>query len=495
MEPAGKSGNLPPRFRRIFFRGVALLAAAPVLFFLLSNLWLATPWGRGWIAEKISSRLGMEAHLEGVNWSPWSGIRLRGLTVLQPPPLRAHVSEPLFAATDIRLWPVWKAWARRRLELHSVEIERPRVVVPLQLLSHLSPSPAAPAPVPAIAAIKVPVVPAPLASGNPPAFSVPIIPLEQPVTAPSSPAVVQEVPAPPKSAPQVPPPAGTTAPTNWVHIRDGSFAFVSAASDQPSLEARGLHADLPLGGASANSSARLETLSLFGNPLTSDLRLPLQWQLPILAIGPSEQSIAGITFAGGAKVGLVNGLPTHVQIECPIQKDLAWDWANHTGARLGNLRAGARFSGFLVSPASWQGDLGIEGQTLSVNRPDTSRTFDRGNLVAGLRGNVVAAPDFRMIGDNLSLLGNALAFTDGRGAAVLRIVAEPTIAAGISSKFAAIGAPLNFAPLGTPDRMAVDLTLYTYPDGSILLQLGAGGPALDKDNALKLIKALMNASP
>lgn len=510
MNPAGNPGILPPRFRtsilrRYFLRGIVLVAIAPVLLFLLSNLWLSSPWGCRWVAGKISARAGLEARLDGVSWSPWNGIHLRGLTISQPTHLSSGVAEPLVRAESIRLWPVWKAWLKKRPELSSIEIEQPRVVIPLQLFSHLTPAASPPPTGPAVTVNETPA--APPHAVSPPLSEVALSPISPPETPPASETpTTPPIPTTPSSAPTVPSqetpvptpsPIARPHPTVWVSLRGGSVALVTKGTEQILFEGRGLDADLPLSGAPATSSARIDSFTLFGNQIASSLSLPIHWQAPVLSVTWSEQAIAGITFQGSAKIGLLPGLPVQVEVECPTQKNLAWDWPQESSARIEEFHAAAQFQGYLSHRTTWQGNFLSETQKTTAQFDGHTEVFDHGGMVATLRNGVFHNPDTRFIGDTLSLLANATVLPDGRGAAVLRIVAEPSVAKAITARFQAVGLPLSFAPLGTPDRLAIDLTLYTYPNGELLLQLGEGENAgsLDTPNTLRLIKALCGASP
>ncbi|RYD19059.1 MAG: hypothetical protein EOP88_20355, partial [Verrucomicrobiaceae bacterium] len=144
MDPEAPIGGKRRGFRRWRLVAVCLLAS-PAVLLLLVNITLSNPWSRRWMAGKISQRAGgLEARVSSATWSPWNGISIGGLELLQPLPLRAAVKEPLLRVEYVRADPAWRAWLRGRPEISGIVIDTPRVVLPLELVSHLAAS--APAP-------------------------------------------------------------------------------------------------------------------------------------------------------------------------------------------------------------------------------------------------------------------------------------------------------------------------------------------------------------
>ncbi|RYD31851.1 MAG: hypothetical protein EOP85_22330, partial [Verrucomicrobiaceae bacterium] len=138
MDAGTPNGARRRGFRR--WRTVlVLLAASPLLLLVALNLVLCTPWARGWIAKKIGQRAGgLEATMARASWTPWGGITVGGIELLQPPPLRAAVKQPLVSVESVKADPVWRAWLRGRQEISGLVIDTPRVVLPLELVSHLA---------------------------------------------------------------------------------------------------------------------------------------------------------------------------------------------------------------------------------------------------------------------------------------------------------------------------------------------------------------------
>ncbi len=144
--PIGEIRRGSRRWRRV----VLILLALPAIALLLGNLLLASPWSCRWIAGKIQARTGLETRVTGASWSPWSGASLNGLEFLQPVALRPMVKESLFKCASLRVTPVWRAWLRGRLEVRNIELDSPKILLPLEIISTLAgpPTPAPPTPPP-----------------------------------------------------------------------------------------------------------------------------------------------------------------------------------------------------------------------------------------------------------------------------------------------------------------------------------------------------------
>ena len=96
-----------------------------------------------------------------------------------------------------------------------------------------------------------------------------------------------------------------------------------------------------------------------------------------------------------------------------------------------------------------------------------------------LGGGRLSCLDARLIGDDLSLLGNATLLADGRIAAALRMVTAPEIASTLTQHaFPNISPPPVLTPLSTPQRVAFDLDLSGNFD-HLALQLGKDGPMVE----------------
>jgi hypothetical protein len=442
-----------------------MLCGLPPLAFALSNLWLASPWGRTWLAAKIQLHSGgLATRVGGASWSPWNGVTLREIVISQPPELSAAIAFPLVRISSLRLTPVWRALLRRRWALRDAVIDSPRIVLSAQMLSQLAQQAAAPT--------------APLAAIEPP--SPPVASL-QPAPAPATPerTGLPQLPgaAPPPSSPPPQPAAGAARqPTVWVRLRHASFQLVSATTALPLLEIADLTSELPLSGDAANSTLGLASLKAHGRTILADFQAPLTWQAPVLSLKPVETTLDGIRCQVAGKLALLNGLPMQLEVQLPKQSPAPLALPGGAVATVAQLATSGRFRGLLLAPATWQGDCFAECAAVSANAGDLHASFDRGTCFIALRGAVLSCVDARLVGDELSLLGNATLFADGRAAGVVRLVAPPESALAIVKRLfpKSTQAP-TLTPMATPQRAACDLAVFGTLT-ALQVQLGHDGP-------------------
>lgn len=270
---------------------------------------------------------------------------------------------------------------------------------------------------------------------------------------------------------------------------------MSSGRAEPLFEASGFNAVIPAAGDPADSLARLSSIRILQNGVANTLELPLHWQSPALQIGPVKGQLHGVPYQLTAKVARLGNLPLEVLMEVPIKSDASVAVPGGGTASARQFRAVGRFVGLLTSPSSWQGDFMIEGNGLSLTSPPRPEfRFDQGGAIVVLRGGVLSCTDARLIGDQLSLLGNATVLSDSRSAAVLRIVVPPDHARGISERIGKdVGKRIAFGTMGTPDRVGTDFYALGNLAG-IQVQLGQGGDVIDGPTLLALLKAKTAAS-
>jgi hypothetical protein len=446
------------RGRRLWPWAFVLLAACPLFLFAASNLWLNVS-GKTWIAGKITQKTTLDTQIGGASWSPWNGLSLRNIELSQPEALKSSVKKPLARIDQLRIQPVWKALFRQTLEVKSMELDSPEIVLPVQILAFLSqsaqpaPEPQLPAPVPPLPSVPSPQAP-PMA--------------ENPAILPS------------KSAEATPPkPVAPPRPTAWIEIRNGNFSLVSAGLETPLIEFLDFTTRLPVSGDAAKSSLLFESIRILGTPAVSKLDAPVQWQPPLLTLGPVENEIHGMKFRLLGQLASAQGLPSHFEILIPQQAPQPVDFPGGIHGQAETFAARARFQGLLLAPPTWQGDFITESQKPVFARGEEITTFDRGSSVFVLRGGTLACLDARLIGEELSLLGNGKIATDGQVAAVLRTVAAPEkLVENLRKILPGLQGTPSLTPLSTPQRAALDLEA-TGRLGEIQLRLGKDGPVIN----------------
>ena len=437
----------------------------PVAGLLLVNLWLACPPGRAWIAGKIQRRVGLETRIGRVEVWPWSGVSLHEVELLQAPALRAAVSDPFARIATIRLTPVWRSWLRGKREFRAVVLDSPQFVVPVELLADLAKS-------------KTPALVSAAPAAAPPAAVV-----APPFIGPPAPAPTTPPPAPPIPA-KVP---AILTPTAWLHLENASFSLFSAASGKSLIDITGLGGSIPVAGSPAESTLAVHSIRAGGEPLLSDLSSSLTWENPLLSLKPIETEIHGIkvTFAG--KLGMLSGLPMQIEALLPRQAIESISLPANCVASAEAIAANARFRGLLLAPGTWQGDFFAEAQAPSGNVAGHDVAFDRGSTVTVLRGGLLSCVDARLIGDDLSFLGNGSLLADGRLAAALRMVAAPESLTAIAGRMFKLPQGASLTPLSTPQRAAFDLEAAGNIS-QIFLRLGREGPIVELNHRTEEFK-------
>jgi hypothetical protein len=473
MDPAAPADKTRRRgWCRFLWRLALISVALTLLAFALSNLWLSSSWGRKWIGARISRALTLDTSIGGASWSPWNGGTLRQIRIEQPHTLRTKIDEPLAELTSIRVRPVWRALVRGRIVIDELEVNRPALVIPVQLLPHL-----ATAPTPPIAATPPPAaVPAkPIISGPDPR------PAADPALSPKPRPV--PIAAQPRSNPPGSAHVSDRRPTSWVRITQGSIHLMWAGRQTPLARIGEIDGNLPISGGPASSRLRLAPIEIGGQPGAQSIEAPLSWRDPVLQVGPIVIEEGGLRINASATVARAGGILINADLQIPDQPLPETTFAGGT-ALAESVTADVNFRGPLNSPASWKCDLMARATQISISRNGKQADFSIGGIMAVLRGGTFSCIDARLVGDSLSLLGNGTILADGRAAAVLRLVASPESAANITSGlFPGSHGDLPSTELGTSQRVAVDLEAFGTLD-RLFLQIGKSGPVMDLKDAL-----------
>lgn len=452
-----------PGARRRPLRRWILLAVLAGCLILLGlplalNLWLASPHGCRWMAAQVQSRTRLEARVASASLTPWNGLSIRGIELLQPPPLRAGVADPLLRIDQLVLAPVWKRWLSGRLDVESLRLDSPRLVIPAELLADIArrqqtpPTSAAPPPV--------------SAAVDPAADAAP----GRPAAPPAKPAD----PEPPRKPGALPAPP---APTGWVHVKNASIVLVSASGGSRLLEASAISGSIPVAGGPASSTLSTAGVSVAGHPVLGETRSSLDWKPPFLSLNVPEVPLLDLKTRWSATAALVGGLPLQVEAHLPEQPFNARGLPHGMQAQASSLHSSLRFRGLLFQPITWQADFAAAAASPSGRIAGHEASFDRGSCAIVLRGGRLTCPDARLIGDSLSLLGNGTLLADGRLAAALRMVAPPDVAEAIARRAFPRLERISLSPLSSPQRAAFDLEARGSI-GHILLRPGHEGPIL-----------------
>jgi len=429
------------------------LLVLPIALFLLSNLALTSRWGCRWIAGKITQRTGLDARVGGATWSPWRGATLRSIELLQPASLRTVVPEALLKVAEIQITPVWRAWLRGKPEVRSITLHEPRICLPLELIAHFA--------IPPLAAAHASSVPN-AAPASPPTARPPVIP-PAPIT-------------PPGVVTETSPPHFPAQPTGWIHLHDASFTLIHTESQHHLLDLTAISGSIPTAGDSAQATLNFGKISVAGVEITPRLTASLDWTPPRLTLKPLDLTILGYECKISGQLGMFHKLPIAFEAQLPRQALGPIHLPFDAQFAAGGFAANARFGGLLLAPITWQADLVTEATSPVIHIASQEAKFERGSSITVLRGGALSCVDIRLIGDELSLLGNATLLADGRLAAAARLVAHPATASALAGGvFPNISGARPFTALATPQRVAFDL----HALGNISqvdLQLGNQGP-------------------
>lgn len=447
------------RGKRRWSKVVVGLLALPIGLFVLSNLALNSGWTRRWVAGKLERNFGLPTQVGGLSWSPWFGVEAQNVVIQQPEPLRAGVKEPLARIERVRVVPVWRDWLHRRWTTRSVTFVSPRLVMPLEILSHFAtpPQPTLPAAGPPVA-VAIPPTPPPVAG-----------PAVAPVPGPT--AVPTPVAAP---LPALPP-----IPTTWLHLENASFALVHAGSDHALAEFSGFSGAIPVAGDPAKSHIGVDHIFVGGHEMAEHLGSDIAWKWPVLALRPVSFGAAGLDFRVAAQVASLEGAPVQLEWEMPSQelKETALPLGATASAR--SISAAFRFRGLLLAPVTWTGVLTAAADAPIVRVGTKEQAFDRASLVGVLQGGALECREVKIVSDSLALLGNGAILADGRISGSLRLIGPPDSVTGIVAEaFPTLPKPPSLTPLATPQRSAFDIEAVGSL-GALQVRFGADGPIVN----------------
>ena len=443
--------SFPGRLFSLFGSLVLLV----LLGYGVSNLWLMSPWGKGMIERKLGERTGFVWEVGSMSWSPWNGCNMRDVRMLLPDELGAEFEQPAMEVTRIRVMPYWSRMLRGSgARPREVLVDSPRVTVSLEMLASMldrigedlidEPAVAAPPDLAANSGNLGPVGPprpGPTPGPEPVADG---LPAQQAAPAQASPPAVER------------PPAGLPM---HLRVRDASVHLVARGKGVDLLRMDQMSLDMPIFGEDASGKIKVASLEISGFPKLSSLEQVLVWKRPGLEIEEQSMDLGGVKLRFGAQ--LVKG--RHVSGRFPFLVNMVIDPQQvesiegldsiglHVGA--GKVAGKFRFFGLLDSPMTWQAEMLLLGEGVSVSRGKEGEQghrmdFDVMYLPAILHQGKLHWGGAKMIGEDLSV-------------AVTRLVASPEVAGKLSKSLQRAGLADEswWHDLDTPDRKVRDLTV------------------------------------
>ena len=420
--------NVRRRWCSRILKVAAGLIVLAVLGFLLLQLLLMTPWLRGKVAGKVSQRMGgLEVSIAELKWTPWSGATVGGLEVKQPESLRELVSGPLLEVEEIHAWPDYLAAMKGKARVSEVTVRRPNLHVTVEMLVSIAAASAPPAEPPVVAKV----VPAPAVGP----VMTPVPPADQPMVGEvakndESPVVENPVAppvAPETEEPEVPPTPKVMRPRMRVVVEDGGFELVKAGVKERLAAVEGVKLDVPFFGEAGESVNRVALIECLGQTLDEDVEIKARTEgVGVVFVFPRDPKVEFGVF-GSCQFGVVQGLPVQVDLGLRLPKAEPMAISKMLSGECGEVQARAQGGGWLRFPGSWRGVAGAEAMQVTGRVAGQAVMFDSGSAVVQLAGGVVQSPDFRLIGDSASVLGNGWV-TSRDGAAVVRFVVPESVA-------------------------------------------------------------------
>jgi hypothetical protein len=444
-------------------RLVLCLFLLPLLFFLLSNALLRIPWCCGWIAAKVSKKIGLETSFVRAGWMPGGEFWLEDLDVQQPAPLRGLLPTPLLHVKKISLQPVWGELVKGHRDITRVTVDSPELMITVELLVDVlrRNSPNAP-PLPE---------PAQKAPGVPAAEPTSAVPESKPQALPPA----QPAPAPPQQPP-APEPAVQKS-TAWLHVINGRLTIFHAQSARTFLDATAIQATVPFEGKEAGGNFTVGRIVSFDNPLAENLQIPLQWKTPVLETPVLQFSFLGLPWETKAQVARVAGLGFQMVV---VQKNAEWKNPN-APFTVASIESIHRIGGYLLAPVTWNGESIAKANGLSAQWRNHRAEFFSARYRTILSHGVLQCTDVQALGDDMAVLGNGMVLADGRLAGIVRVTASHSTAGGLEEQVGKImpGEKPAMGNFMNEDRRVADVLLggnieqpsISFDHGKTLLDL------------------------
>jgi len=441
----------------------------------LSNLCLALPWTRDAIASQLKQRTGTDWKIGGLTWSPWNGVVVRDLQVLQPEALRGKLSEPVLEVERLQVKPYWSLLLHRELVLKEVVVESPHATVTVEMLMVLAENvmrnqvaeprlepPSSENP-------KLPSTTLAGSGGEKPSG-------EKPPKVAKNPKSKSEGATPKRQKPREQQPASSrprpqVARPMVLKIHGGELKLVSVQKNMQLLEVGEVSLELPLLGEDAVGELRMGRCQILGVPEMKSLTQKVAWKRPYLEVENLHGKWGDLKFAYKAQFGVVakspreKFFPFSINVVVPSQK---FEWVHGLERVAMEVRAeqvGAQFqcSGLALHPSSWRANMLLLAGQIRVKEKHGGHdiVFDEAVLPAGFRQGVLQWQGVRLIGEDVSVLGNGRVSPRGEILSVTRLVVSPEVSKmvvrGLQGARLVSHGNQWWSDLGTPDRKMRDL--------------------------------------
>lgn len=469
-----------------------------VLFFLLlilgcfgaSNLWLNSPWGCGLLTAKLEQKTQLEWSIEGASWSPWNGLTLRSVQMLQPEELRSQLRQPIVEVESIVVRPYWQPLLRGKLQLREVTVDSPQVTLAVEMLAMVAMDSVKGQPLPPV------FLGAPdLAHGAKGAGV--LRDKTQLGDTQSKDLARHQVEPSGATSPQAATPrankqaikAGShplaargqadavtrpmAGPPLSLHIRHGELRLLSVKQEVDILSFSGLKMDISLMGEDSSGSLALDVLRVLGSPDLTHLKQGLVWQRPYLSLSQDEMSFGGLHWKIRSQLGLgARGgvMPFSVDLLLEPQKLERVRYDDRLAMDAKSLAARFRCAGVLQLPSTWRAECRAVGNGLRVAELHGGHDvlFDDVVVPFIFHQGTLRWAGVRMVGEDLAIMGNGRLSARTGVLSVTRLVVSPEVGAWSVRALRGAGVVTMdqrwWRDLDTPDRKMRDL----WVTGSLL---------------------------
>lgn len=428
------------------------LLILPIILFGLSNLWLESSWGTDIAEGELEARTGMDWEVHGMSWSPWGGVNIKEAVMLQPEELREDIDQPLLEVQRITVQPYWRQLLRGEMKLREVSVDSPQITVAVEMLAALTSNVSRPR---VAQASQKSVVEQPKVQPTTPKHPRPQSANNKKPKPKKKPVVSPQDTQPERPAAGLP---------LRVLVKNASVNVLSVVKDLELLGSSGVDLNLPLAGEDTEGMIHISELNIPGVETIRDVEQVVVWKRPYLEMEEQIFELGGVKLRGITQLGVLRGFPFLIDLVIDPQELESLSLLDRVAldVKSDQLAGRARASGSLVNPLSWKSSMLVQSSGFSVLEKHGGRQlhFDELFIPAVFQVGTLNWSSARVIGEDISFLGNGrLSIQDGI-TSVTRLVAEPELARTLQE--AMIGAHLTghhvwWEDLETPDRKYRDI--------------------------------------
>lgn len=402
-------------------RFLLLLVLSPFILWLVSNLWLVSPWGRGFVEKKLTQKSGLEWRVSGSWWTPWGGVSLWGLELYVAKDSEALVKLP---ETQVQLY--WRDLLQRKVNLQQIDVEQPVIRVDLdELKQWLEQQPATewvPQEAPQLAMDPDSVLPK---NTVPPQETKPAI--EQNSSEVSDPKTTAKTQQKETAATLI----------KKTHIRPLIMvikgARINVEQDGKKLfDVDGIDLRLPIIGTETEGELKVKSVSVLSKVLVENLTLPIQRYGVVVGVVQKDISPHGVSLSWTAQMNLQSKV-FRLLLAIP-QQEVFIDLGEKKIMAVKSASVRAELVGKLSQLSTWNGGAIASLHGLNVGDSSGEILFTQGELRAFCRSGNIRIPSISLVSEDLSLLGNGFMRNNGFVCGVIRLIGSPEAAVSVHQR-------------------------------------------------------------